>query len=88
MCSTRSAPGSSPRRASTADVSSTKSAIAPAVVASIFEQPSHDPLGPRAAECPNRIRGNRDHPQRLPLPHPLDHGVRSQPQLSADARRD
>src|SRR5712691_1739499 len=89
--STRSAPGSSLRIASTAEVSSTKRAglaIPPAVPAAIREEPPYRPRLPRAAERGDRIVGDGDDAHGAALDDPLERRAGTDPQLPPDRSRD
>src|SRR2546427_8390669 len=85
--STRPAPGSSLRSASTAEVSRTSrdaSAISPSVPLPVLEEPAYRAPLTRPAQGSDRIVGDRDDSHGVPLDDPLQRGVRCDAQLSAD----
>src|SRR5439155_26983845 len=89
--STRSAPASSLRIASTAGVCKTnraRLAIPHAVPAAIREEPSYRPRPTRAAERGDRIVGDGDHSHRTPLDDPLERRAGTDPQLPPDGGGD
>src|SRR3989442_8302734 len=86
--STRSAPDSSVRIASTADVSGTSreaSAIAPSGLPPVLEESSHCAPLARPAKGGDGIVGNWEHPHGASLDDPLQGGVRGDAQLSANS---
>src|SRR5437762_5509994 len=88
--STRSAPGSSLRIASTAEVSRTSrdaSAISPSVPLPLLEEPAYRAPLARPAKGGDGIVGDRDDSHGVPLDDPLQRGVRRDAQLSADCGR-
>src|SRR5881409_1506604 len=85
--STRSAPGSSLRIASTAEVSRTSrdaSAICPSVPPPVLEEPVYGAPLARPAKGGDGIIGNRDDSQGAPLDDPLQCSVGRDAQLSTD----
>src|SRR6266567_3418763 len=85
--STRSAPGSSLRIASTAEVSRTSrdaSAISPSVPLPLLEEPAYRAPLARPAKGGDGIVRDRDDSHGVPLDDPLQRGVRRDAQLSAD----
>src|SRR3989475_2554870 len=88
--STRSAPGSSLRIASTAEVSRTSrdaSAICPSVPPPVLEEPAYRAPLARPAKRGDGIVGDRDDSHGVPLDDPLQRRVRRDAQLSADCSR-
>src|SRR5205823_1097190 len=86
--STRSAPGSSLRIASTAEVSRTSrdaSAISPSVPLPLLEEPAYRAPLARPAKGGDGIVGNRDDAHGVSLDDPLQRGVRRDAQLSPDS---
>src|SRR6266403_114319 len=88
--STRSAPDSSLRIASTAEVSRTSrdaSAICPSVPPPVLEEPAYRAPLARPAKRGDGIVGDRDDSHGVPLDDPLQRRVRRDAQLSADCSR-
>src|SRR5205809_5462615 len=86
--STRSAPASSLRIASTAEVSRTNrdaSAISPSVPPPVLEKPAYRAPLARPTKGGDGIVGNRDDPHGVSLDDPLQRRVRRDAQLSPDS---
>src|SRR2546422_9791655 len=89
--STRSAPASSLRIASTAEVSRTSrdaSAISPSVSPRVLEEPAYRAPLARPTQGGDGILRNRDDTYGASLDDPLQRGVRRDVQLPADGSRD